>query len=87
MKNIFHKEAIKKIEHYCAYQRCHEEVKSKLRTMKMDSESDQLLRISFRKIPKRRTFCLQFRQRKKHRIKQWGIRITNELKFGRSTSG
>ena len=40
MKDVFSvKEAIHKLEHYCAYQeRCHEEVVQKLRSMKMDSD-------------------------------------------------
>ncbi len=39
------KEAIHKIEHFCAYQeRCHDEVMQKLRSMKMDSnEIDEIL--------------------------------------------
>jgi regulatory protein len=40
MKDVFSvQEALKKIEHYCAYQeRCHDEVVQKLRTMKMDAD-------------------------------------------------
>jgi regulatory protein len=40
MKEVYTvKNATNKTEHYCAYQeRCHEEVVSKLRSMKLDSE-------------------------------------------------
>jgi regulatory protein len=45
MKEVYSiKDARNKIEHYCAYQeRCHTEVEQKLRTMKMDSEVDEIL--------------------------------------------
>lgn len=85
MKNISSiKEAIKKTEHYCAYQeRCHEEVESKLRSMKMDSdEIDQIIAHLIKdNFLNEERFACSF-ARGKHRIKQWGtIRITNELKF------
>lgn len=85
MKEIFTiKEAIQKIEHYCAYQeRCHEEVEQKLRSMKMDSdEIDQITAhlINDNFLNEERFACSFARG--KHRIKHWGkIRITNELKF------
>jgi regulatory protein len=85
MKNVFSiKEALQKIESFCAYQeRCHEEVVSKLRTMKMESdEIDQIMvhLIADNFINEERFAC-SF-SRGKHRIKHWGkIRIVNELKF------
>ena len=77
------KEAIQKIEHYCAYQeRCHEEVSAKLRSMKMDSdEIDQIMvdLISSNFLNETRFACSFARG--KHRMKHWGkIRIVNELK-------
>ena len=85
MKDIFSvKEAIQKIEHYCAYQdRCHEEVEQKLRSMKMNSdEIDQILaHLINENFLNEERFARSF-ARGKHRIKHWGkIRITNELKF------
>jgi len=83
------KDAIKKIEHYCAYQdRCHQEVESKLRSMKMDSdEIDQIIAhlINDNFLNEERFACSFARG--KHRIKFWGtIRITNELKFRKINS-
>ena len=85
MKDVFSlKEAIQKIEHYCAYQeRCHEEVEQKLRSMKMDSEEiDQIIaHVINDNFLNEERFACSF-ARGKHRIKHWGkIRITNELKF------
>jgi regulatory protein len=78
------KEAIQKIEHFCAYQeRCHEEVVSKLWTLKMDSEEiDQIIvHLIEHNFLNEARFACSF-ARGKHRIKHWGkIRITNELKF------
>lgn len=83
------KDATKKIEHYCAYQeRCHEEVESKLRSMKMDSnEIDQIIaRLISDNFLNEERFACSF-ARGKHRIKHWGtIRITNELKFRKINS-
>lgn len=85
MKDVFSiKEAVQKIEHYCAYQeRCHEEVIQKLRSMKMNSEEiDQIIShlINDNFLNEERFACSFARG--KHRIKHWGkIRITNELKF------
>jgi len=85
MKEVFSiKEAIQKIENFCAYQeRCHQEVVAKLFQMKMDSdEIDQIMvhLIAENFINEERYACSFARG--KHRIKQWGkIRITNELKF------
>jgi len=85
MKPIFSiKEAIQKIEYFCAYQeRCHEEVVSKLRTMKMESDEIDTIMvhlISSNFISEERFACSFARG--KHRIKHWGkIRIINELKY------
>lgn len=85
MKEFFTtKEALQKIEHYCAYQeRCHEEVEQKLRSMKMNSdEIDQIItQLINDNFLNEERFACSF-ARGKHRIKYWGkIRITNELKF------
>ena len=85
MKDVFSvKEAIQKIEFFCSYQeRCHEEVVTKLRSMKMDSdEIDEIMvhLISSNFLNEERFACSFARG--KHRIKHWGkIRIINELKF------
>jgi regulatory protein len=85
MKDFFSiKEAIHKIEHYCAYQeRCHEEVEQKLRSMKMDSEETNTIiaHLINDNFLNEERFACSF-ARGKHRIKHWGrIRIINELKF------
>jgi regulatory protein len=78
------KEAIHKIEHFCAYQeRCHNEVEQKLRAMKMDSnEIDEILAHLIKEnYLNESRFACSF-ARGKHRIKFWGkVRIINELKF------
>jgi regulatory protein len=78
------KEAIHKIEHFCAYQeRCHDEVVQKLRTMKMDSnEIDKILaHLIQENYLNESRFACSF-ARGKHRIKLWGkVRIVNELKL------
>ncbi|UQD55724.1 regulatory protein RecX [Flavobacterium sp. K5-23] len=77
------KDALHKIEHYCAYQeRCHEEVVHKLRSMKMDSDEIDVIiaRLISDNFLNEERFARSF-ARGKHRIKHWGkIRITNELK-------
>ena len=77
------KEAIQKIEHFCAYQeRCHEEVVSKLWSMKMNSdEIDEIIvHLIEGNFLNETRFACSF-ARGKHRIKHWGtIRIVNELK-------
>lgn len=85
MKEIYSiKEAILKIEHYCAYQeRCHQEVESKLWEMKLDSdERDQVMaHLIDQNFLNEERFARSF-ARGKHRIKHWGkIRIVNELKL------
>lgn len=77
-------EAIKKIEHYCAYQdRCHKEVNAKLREMGMipmaiDKIMGQLIADRFLNEER---FAKSF-ARGKFKIKKWGKRrIVNELKF------
>ncbi len=78
------KEALHKIEHYCAYQeRCHQEVIAKLRIMKLTSnEIDEIIVSLIENNYLNETrFACSF-ARGKHRIKFWGkIRIVNELKF------
>ncbi|TRX33530.1 RecX family transcriptional regulator [Flavobacterium sp. ZT3R18] len=85
MKDIFSiKEAKLKIEHFCAYQeRCHEEVVSKLWSMKLDqNEIDEVIvHLIEHNFLNEARFACSF-ARGKHRIKNWGkIRITNELKM------
>lgn len=77
------KEALQKLEHFCAYQeRCHAEVITKLYSLKMspdeiDTIVVQLIENNFLNETR---FACSF-ARGKHRIKSWGkIRITNELK-------
>ena len=84
MKDVFSiKEAIQKIEYFCAYkERCHEEVISKLWTMKLDSdEIDQIMvHLIAENFLNEERYACSF-AKGKHRIKHWGkIRITNELK-------
>ena len=78
------KEAIQKIEHYCAYQeRCHDEVFSKLKSLKLNSnEIDEIIvHLIEHNFLNETRFACSF-ARGKHRIKFWGkIRIINELKF------
>lgn len=77
------KEAIQKIEHFCAYQeRCHQEVTAKLWSMKLDSdEIDEVMaHLIAGNFLNETRFACSF-ARGKHRIKHWGnIRIVNELK-------
>ena len=85
MKDVYSvKEAIQKIEFFCSYQeRCHEEVVTKLRTRKMDSdEIDEIMvHLIASNFLNEERFACSF-ARGKHRIKHWGkIRIINELKF------
>lgn len=77
-------EAQKKLENYCAYQeRCHKDVKSKLREMKMIPEAiDKILvhLIEHNYLNEER-FAKAF-VRGKFRIKKWGKnRLVRELKF------
>lgn len=83
------KEALVKLEHFCAYQeRCHAEVITKLYSLKMtpdeiDSIVVQLIEGNFLNETR---FACSF-ARGKHRIKFWGkIRITNELKIRQISS-
>jgi len=77
------KEALLKLEHFCAYQeRCHAEVVSKLYSLKMtNDESEQIIvQLIENNFLNETRFACSF-ARGKHRMKQWGtIRITNELK-------
>ena len=77
------REAIQKLEHYCAYQdRCHDEVTQKLRTLKMTTEeTDQIIvHLINENFLNEERFACSF-ARGKFRIKNWGkARIVNELK-------
>lgn len=90
MKEVYSiKEAINKIEHYCAYQeRCHEEVVSKLRSIKLDAQEidEIIIHLIGSNFLNESRFACSF-ARGKHRIKHWGkIRIVNELKFRKITT-
>ena len=78
------KEATKKLESYCAYQdRCHKEVVTKLREMKMIPEAiDQIAsHLIQENYLNEERFAKSF-ARGKFRIKKWGRnRIVNELKL------
>jgi regulatory protein len=77
-------EAIQKLEYYCSYQeRCHNEVKEKLFSLKMNhNEIDAIIvHLIENNFLNEERFACSF-ARGKHRIKFWGkIRIINELKF------
>ncbi|OIV43065.1 regulatory protein RecX [Flavobacterium johnsoniae] len=77
------KEALQKLEHFCAYQeRCHDEVVSKLYSLKMTSDEIDLIVVQLIEgdFLNETRFACSF-ARGKHRMKYWGkIKITNELK-------
>ena len=76
-------EAISKMEGYCAYQeRCHKDVKNKLREMRMiPSATDHIIaHLITNDFLNEERFAMAF-VRGKHNIKKWGrTRITAELK-------
>lgn len=82
------KEVIQKIEHFCSYQeRCHEDIATKLRSMKMspDEIDTILVHLITENFLNEERFACSF-ARGKHRIKHWGkIRITNELRYKKIT--
>ena len=82
------KEAIQKIEYFCAYQeRCHMEVLDKLRSMNLTYEEIDpiIVHLITSNFLNEERFACSF-ARGKHRIKHWGkIRIANELKFKKIT--
>ena len=85
MKEVYTlKDAKLKIEHFCAYQeRCHEEVVSKLWSMKLDqNEIDEVIvHLIEHNFLNEARFACSF-ARGKHNIKKWGkFRIENELKL------
>ncbi|WP_269233871.1 regulatory protein RecX [Flavobacterium flavigenum] len=77
------KEALQKLEHFCAYQeRCHDEVVTKLYSLKMSPEEIDIIIVKLIEdnFLNETRFACSF-ARGKHRIKNWGkIRIVNELK-------
>ena len=77
------KEALAKLEHFCAYQeRCHAEVVSKLYSLKMTADEIDAIVVKLIEgnFLNETRFACSF-ARGKHRMKSWGkIRITNELK-------
>lgn len=83
-KTYSEKEALQKLERYCAYQeRCHKEVRQKLFDLKMNPDSrdriiSDLIQNNFLNESR---FATAF-ARGKFRTKKWGKnRIINELKF------
>lgn len=76
-------EALKKLEHYCAYQdRCHKEVEDKLRTMKLIPEAKEkiIIHLLDHNFLNEERFAKSY-ARGKHNIKKWGkLRIVRELK-------
>lgn len=77
-------QAQKKLESYCAYQeRCHKEVRQKLRDMKMIPEAIDLITVHLiqNNYLNEERFAKAF-ARGKFRIKKWGKnRLVRELKF------
>ncbi len=77
-------EARKKLEHYCAYQeRCHKEVRQKLRDMRMIPEAIDVIMVHLiaHNFLNEERFAQAF-VRGKFRIKKWGKnRLVRELKF------
>ncbi len=77
-------EALKKMEHYCAYQeRCHKDVTDKLGTMKLIPEAKEkiIAHLIEDNFLNEERFAKSF-ARGKFRIKKWGKqRIVRELKF------
>ncbi|UZO82075.1 RecX family transcriptional regulator [Aquimarina sp. ERC-38] len=77
-------EALKKMEHYCAYQeRCHKEVAQKMQTWNLIPEAKEkiLLHLMQENYLNEERFARSF-ARGKFRIKKWGKqRIVKELKF------
>ncbi|MEC4112766.1 regulatory protein RecX [Myroides pelagicus] len=88
-KHISTKEAIKKLEIYCAYQeRCHSEVTTKLYTLNIPSnEHDEIIvYLIENKFLNEERFARSF-ARGKHRISAWGKnRIVSELKLRKISS-
>mgnify|MGYP001357425862 FL=1 len=77
-------EAQKKLENYCAYQeRCHKDVRKKLKDMKMIPEAiDQIIHHLITQNYLNETRFAQAFARGKFRTKKWGRnRIVRELKF------
>ncbi|PXY38672.1 recombinase RecX [Flavobacterium cheongpyeongense] len=78
------KEALQKLEHFCAYQeRCHDEVVTKLYSLKMSLDEIDIIIVKLIEdnFLNETRFACSF-ARGKHRIKHWGkIRIINELKI------
>jgi regulatory protein len=77
-------EAQKRMEHYCAYQeRCHKEVRTKLRSMRMIPEATDTIMVKLIEgnYLNEERFAKTF-VRGKFRIKKWGKnRLVKELKF------
>ena len=77
-------EAQKKLEHYCAYQeRCHKEVREKLKDMRMIPEAIDMIMVHLieQNFLNEERFAQAF-VRGKFRIKKWGKnRLVRELKF------
>ncbi len=77
-------EAQKKLEHYCAYQeRCHKEVRNKLREMRMIPEAidNIVVHLIQHNFLNEERFAKAY-VRGKFRIKKWGKnRLVRELKF------
>lgn len=77
-------EAMRKAENYCVYQeRCHQEVTTKLQSMRMIPEAIDVIIVHLieHNFLNETRFACSF-ARGKHRIKLWGkTRIVRELKF------
>jgi len=83
-KYLSKEEALKKLQHYCAYQdRCHSEVRSKLISLGIygDDLEDIIVALIEEKFLDEERFARSF-ARGKHRFKHWGRnRIKQELKI------